>query len=175
MTDDADPAGERWRAIDRLFDAALDQPAAGRLAFLHAACGDDVELRDAVVELLGAEESSRGLFESPGPVAARGFMEDLVGRTPPDRRLGPYTLVRELGRGGMGTVYLAEQVGDEFRRKVAIKVLRRGVDTDDVLRRFVRERRKAGGIAAKAVRQALAHRFVDSFGNLRVILRAHEN
>ena len=65
-------------------------------------------------------------------------------RTTPNRQIGRYSIVRELGRGGMGTVYLAEYEGDGFRKQVAIKVLRRGVDTEDVLRRFMTERRILG-------------------------------
>lgn len=89
MTDDRNSTRDRWRTIDRLFDAALDQPPASRVEFLDEACGDDHALRDAVIDLLRADEASEGRFESPGPSASRECIEDLVGRTPPDRRLGP--------------------------------------------------------------------------------------
>jgi serine/threonine-protein kinase len=130
-----------WQDIDRLFDAALDAPVEQRRAVVDAGSGGHAALRDAVLRLLDAEAASAGRFEAPGVSASNDFMNDLAGRARPDQRLGPYTLVRELGRGGMGTVYLAEHEGEDFRRDVAIKVLRRGVDTDDVLRRFVTERR----------------------------------
>ena len=55
-------------------------------------------------------------------------------------RVGPYRLVRELGRGGMGTVYLAVRSDDQFQKRVAIKILRRGMDTDSIVSRFRHER-----------------------------------
>ena len=71
-------------------------------------------------------------------------MSETDARTPElDRtgqRLGAFRVVREVGRGGMGTVYLAERADDQFEQRVAIKVLKRGTDTDEVLRRFLRER-----------------------------------
>ncbi len=130
----------RWQAIDRLFDAALERPPAERAAFVEAAAGDR-GLIDAVMALLQAEQDSQGRFESPSiPVSDVFAAQTAAGGSGP-RTIGPYTVVRELGRGGMGTVYLAEREGDGFTQRVAIKVLRRGMDTEDVLRRFVTERR----------------------------------
>lgn len=131
----------RWLQMDRLFEAALDHPAEDRRAFVEQACGGDRELCDGVMRLLTAEQESQGRFDSPGPASSRELISALAGCPPPDRQIGPYTIVRELGRGGMGTVYLARQESDDFQRDVALKVLRRGLDTEDVLRRFVRERR----------------------------------
>jgi serine/threonine protein kinase len=136
MSRDRDPT-PRWQAIDRLFDVALDAPAEKRREVVETGSGEDGDIRDAVLRLLDAEAASAGRFEAPGVSASGDFIGDLADRSRPDQRLGPYTLIRELGRGGMGTVYLAEHDGADFRREVAIKILRRGVDTDDVLRRFV--------------------------------------
>ena len=140
MTSDRDSLWDRWDEVDRIFAAALDLPASDRTEFVQSACNDDRELLEIVLGLLKAEEDSQGLLEAPGSAASREFMEELAGRGLPDRQIGRYRLVRELGRGGMGTVYLAEYEGDGFRLQAALKVLRRGLDTEDILRRFVTER-----------------------------------
>jgi len=132
---------DRWRAVDRLFDAALDRPEAEREAFVRIEAAGDAGVAAAVLGLLRAERESEGRFEAPGSGAFQDFVADLASRGSPTRRIGPYAIVRELGRGGMGTVYLGEREGDGFRQHAAIKVLRRGVDTEDLLRRFVTERR----------------------------------
>ena len=136
-----DPIWDRWQEIDRLFEAALDQPAAERPSFLEAQCPNDRELIDQVLRLIHTDKASAGLLESPAVEAPSEFIDDLASRSETSRQIGRYTLRRPLGRGGMGTVYLAEYEGEDFQKLVALKVLRRGLDTDDVLRRFVTERR----------------------------------
>jgi len=141
MNDRRDPLWDRWDEVDRLFEAALDYPAAERPAFIEQACATDHELRDVLLNLLRAAAESPSRFEARGPAASRDLFEHLANHGALPERIGRYTVVRELGRGGMGTVYLAEYEGDDFRQQVAVKLLRRGIDTDDVLRRFVIERR----------------------------------
>jgi eukaryotic-like serine/threonine-protein kinase len=138
---DEDGNPDRWQVVDRLFAAALERPPDERLPFLDAAAGGDRSLVDAVRQLLQAEQDSQGRFESPGVPVAEVFPTSPEHGPRGRRAIGPYTIIRELGRGGMGTVYLAERQGDGFRQRVALKVLRRGMDTDDVLGRFVTERR----------------------------------
>ncbi len=140
---------DRWHEIDALFETVLGRPVDDRSGFLSEACGDDVELRAEVEALLRAHEASDEYWrESGDPLVARvraklgtGSDEDSDTRpeTRPDR-VGPYRLVRSIGRGGMGTVYLAERQDGEFDQRVAVKLLRRGLDTDDVVRRFRAER-----------------------------------
>jgi serine/threonine protein kinase len=141
LTQDTDLIWERWTEVDRLFSAALEQPPAEQLAFLESACGDDRELIELVSDLLRTEKVSEGHFEAPEVSTSREFIDNLADPEEQERQIGPYSVVRELGRGGMGSVFLAEHEGDGFTRQVAIKVLRRGVDTEDILRRFVTERR----------------------------------
>jgi serine/threonine-protein kinase len=131
----------RWPEVDRLFAAALDREPAERRTFVESEAGGDRELIEAVQQLLHAEAASQGLLESAGSEATRLAIEDLAARSNQPGVIGRYKVVRELGRGGMGTVYLGELQGEDFRQQVAIKVLRKGVDTDDVLRRFLTERR----------------------------------
>ncbi len=126
---------ERWLQVERLFHAALMFGAAEREDFLAASCGDD-GLRAEVGSLLAAHERAGDFIESSifdaGFEAAPGAM---TGKT-----VGHYRLIREIGRGGMGTVWLAERADDQFDKRVAIKLVRRGLDTDDILRRFRAER-----------------------------------
>jgi serine/threonine-protein kinase len=136
-----DPLWDRWPDVDRLFDGALDRPPDERHAFVEREVGADHELRDVLFRLLDSEVASQDEFAQPVTDATRDVMDDMAGRGALPDRIGRYSIVRELGRGGMGTVYLAEHEGEGFRQLVAIKVLRRGIDTDDVMRRFVTERR----------------------------------
>jgi len=130
---------DRWKKVDALFHAALEQPRAGRLEWLAVEC-DDSELFADVSALLASDEAAEGGFvEAKVAGAIIDFHEKEVA-TNRMRRVGPYRLVREQGRGGMGTVYLAERADDQYTAKVAIKLIRPGMDTDFFLSRFRRER-----------------------------------
>ncbi len=151
-------ASDRWREIDDLFQQALDLDPERWPAFLDEHCADDDTLRQAVTRLLGADSrSGRFLGDSAETVVPEAFVEAL--RRAPDGRLpegapaddpttqgrvgervGAWRIVRRLGRGGMAGVYLAERVDGGFEQTVAIKFIRRGLDTEDFVRRFVAER-----------------------------------
>ncbi|NNF58759.1 MAG: serine/threonine protein kinase [Rhodothermaceae bacterium] len=146
-------APDRWTEVDALFDAALQRPPDERTAFLRATCGDDPLLYGAVAALLESDAAAaQALGESATEFAARlleeigtvepDTVEDLVAGT----RLGPYRIVGELGRGGMGTVYRAERADGTFEKGVALKLVKRGMDTDEVLRRFRYERQVLAGL-----------------------------
>ena len=124
---------DRWRQIDSLFAAALERPAGERDAFLAAACQGDAELLREVEELLAADQESATFLERPAGELL-GFVPELEGR------LGPYRLLRRLGDGGMGTVYLARREDEHYERDVAIKVIRSGVQSPEALHRFFAER-----------------------------------
>jgi serine/threonine protein kinase/tetratricopeptide (TPR) repeat protein len=140
---------ERWDEADRLFEAALELPVEERRMFVERSCGDDTALREKVIALLLAEERSRGfLGRSAVDVLAEPAERVTCGQVPQTeegdagmpRRIGRYRVIKEIGRGGWGTVYRAERDADDFDQTVAIKLLRRGLDTDDVLARFRAER-----------------------------------
>jgi eukaryotic-like serine/threonine-protein kinase len=139
MSDDV----ARQREIDRLFASALELPSGERAAFLERACGQDRALRDAVEGLLGYAAAGDGDFE-PGGALAGPLFDELSrtrGATPlAGTRVGPYRLVREIGRGGMAVVYLAERVAGDFEQRVAIKIVQAPLLTDDALQRFSQER-----------------------------------
>ncbi|HXE56652.1 MAG TPA: serine/threonine-protein kinase [Gemmatimonadales bacterium] len=125
---------ERRREIETVFEEALDRAEGERPAWLAARCGSDAELLAEVRALLHAHARSDGVLER-SPAAAGPSEAAAAGR-----RIGPYRVLRELGRGGMGVVYLAERDDGQFRRRVAIKLLRASPDAEELHRRFLAER-----------------------------------
>ena len=128
----------RDSSVENIFFAALDkEDAAERAAFLEAACTGDDELRRVVARMLDAHPKASGFLESPAPAIA------LADAEPPRERLGsavgPYKLLERIGEGGMGTVFLAEQT-HPVQRKVALKVVKHGMDSRQVVARFDAER-----------------------------------
>ncbi len=134
------PPGSRQR---ELFLKALEKSdLKEREAFLNAACGDDTVLRDAVNELLGHHQEDSFLQQSP---AGSAFTMDAEDPTELSRdesigdRIGRYKLLQRIGEGGCGVVYMAEQE-EPVRRRVALKVIKLGMDTRSVIARFEAER-----------------------------------
>ena len=130
---------ERWQQIDEVFQAVLDREPTQRSAFLDSACGDDRELRAEVESLLQSHDHSFATGASAFQDGMR-LLEHHAEKLHEGERVGPYRIVREVGRGGMGSVFLADRADDAFQKFVAIKIIRRGLDTDDILRRFRSER-----------------------------------
>jgi non-specific serine/threonine protein kinase/serine/threonine-protein kinase len=125
--------------MNELFHEALAVPAERRGSFVAQSCGDDPGMAGELEELLAAHDREQGIMEGPAVVTAPGWLAD---QAPPvvGRRFGPYRVVRELGRGGMGAVYLAERVDGGFEQQVALKLIKRGMDSDLVAARFRAER-----------------------------------
>ena len=126
----------KWHEVDRIFAEALDRPPTERPAFLDAVCAGDPALRQGVERLLAADARSSGILERPPGERLRLALEDRE----EGGSLGPYRLLRRIGGGGMGAVYLARREDDQYRRDVAIKVLRSGLESSEALHRFLAER-----------------------------------
>jgi serine/threonine protein kinase/tetratricopeptide (TPR) repeat protein len=134
---------ERWRQVEEIFQAALDLSPEDRNRYVSDVCAADTELKRDVESLLSQYDSAGELLEEPvygntEMSALESFVEDkdpMIGR-----RLGSYRIEREVGRGGMGAVYEASRADNEFNKRAAIKLVKRGMDTDFVLRRFRKER-----------------------------------
>src|SRR5438270_10234750 len=110
----------RWRRIDELFAAALERDPSERRRFLVLTCDGDAALHEQVESLLRAHEASSSFLESP--IFAEG-VELLAKEEEPaslPAQIGPYKIEKEIGRGGMGTVYLAVRGDGGFRRQVAL-------------------------------------------------------
>jgi tetratricopeptide (TPR) repeat protein/predicted Ser/Thr protein kinase len=144
---------ERAQA-ERLYEivgAAREQPAAAQAAFLDEACGEDAALRREVVSLLKFEPQARAFIELPAiQVHAAAFLaatkDTPTPLLPPGARVGDFQVVSLLGEGGMGEVYLAEDLG-LARRPVALKMVKRGMASDALRRHFHRERLILAGLS----------------------------
>jgi eukaryotic-like serine/threonine-protein kinase len=119
---------ERFRRIRELFDAALERDPADRHAYLQDACAGDEELIAELEQLIAADASLGGGRSKARPTSAL-----------PGQRIGNYEILSQLGEGGMGVVYLAEQ-REPVQRRVALKLMKTGLDTNRVLARFESER-----------------------------------
>src|SRR5688572_23583541 len=106
----------RRRTLQQILEEAQTLPPAEQLRFIRAACSDD----SGEIAAEEAELSRQGWFQSE-------LIDSSDAQDPAGQAIGPYRLVRSLGKGGMGEVFLAERADDQFRQKVAIKLVRRGL------------------------------------------------
>jgi eukaryotic-like serine/threonine-protein kinase len=142
-----DRARERWARLEALLDEALEMEPERWAEFLLAACPDDPELRREAAGLLERRPALEGFLEGAPPGLAPeggeggeadgGLGADLLRGT----RVGSYRVIREIGRGGTGWVFLAERADGQFDRRVALKLLRPMPEGEEVARRFEAERR----------------------------------
>jgi serine/threonine protein kinase/Flp pilus assembly protein TadD len=131
---------EQWERIKELVAAGLEREGALRARFLDEACAGDSSLRAEVRELIASYEQAGSFmaasaFDAATKLVAEDRDVSLVGQ-----RVGAYRNVRELGHGGMGTVYLAVRDDEAYRKEVAVKVVNRGMDTEGIVRAFRTER-----------------------------------
>jgi serine/threonine protein kinase/tetratricopeptide (TPR) repeat protein len=140
---------EAWQQIELLLDEALTRTEGDRQSFLAAACGADSRLRQEIDSLLEAHARTNGPLERLAAAlgAAAEPERNLVGRT-----IGPYTLIRELGRGGMGLVYLARRTDGQYQRNVALKVIRSPLD-ERQRSRFFAERQMLARLSHPGIAQ----------------------
>ena len=126
----------RWSRLKELFDEACALPADERPAFLEGACGGDAAMQEEILSLFEEEDRVHSLLDGVA-VEAAGLLDEL---TKAGRQVGPYRLVRRLGVGGMGEVYLAERADGQFDQQVALKLVRSGLTSEQILARFRSER-----------------------------------
>ena len=128
---------KNWHNVKEIFLAALEKDAEKRAAFLDEVCAADADLRGEVESLLASHEESADFIEVPAFKVGEVFTN---GANAKEKLIGNYKILKEIGTGGMGVVYLAAREDEQFRKRVAIKLVKRGLDTEDVLRRFRNER-----------------------------------
>jgi serine/threonine protein kinase len=134
----SEPRPDHWDRVNAIFDGAAPLARDARAAFVLNACAGDEGLRERVERLLVAHDQSEGFLAES--IASRIVPQILGGELVSERRIGPYRLLREIGHGGMGAVYLAERSDAEHEKRVAIKLIRHGMDSNRVLARFHIER-----------------------------------
>ena len=136
---------ERWQLIEKTYHSALEREGEARSAFLDEACAGDEELRNEVEGLITHDGQASSFIESPAlEVAARRMADDQVSSMA-GRQFGSYKILSQLGAGGMGEVYLAEDT--RLNRKVAIKfILARSTADEQAQKRFIREAQAAAGL-----------------------------
>ncbi|MCG3161297.1 MAG: Serine/threonine-protein kinase PknD [Acidobacteria bacterium] len=144
---------ERTQRLESLFALVVEMEPEDRAAFLDAECADDAALRAEIESLLAADEQADNFAEKLAQAARAAAQFDKTGE--PDeseadsnveRRIGPYRTIRRIGVGGMGAVYLAARDDDQFKQLVAVKVIRRGMDHEAIIRRFRHERQILAGL-----------------------------
>jgi eukaryotic-like serine/threonine-protein kinase len=136
---------ERWQELESVLDRALDAPESARRDLVLRDTEGDPELRAEVLRILDGAGAIEDFLSEPAPTYAAPLLVDeqapgVEDPTAVPDRIGAYRVLRQLARGGMGTVLLAERDDRHFRQRVAIKLLRRGLDTGDIVRRFRAER-----------------------------------
>jgi eukaryotic-like serine/threonine-protein kinase len=129
---------ERWQRIQEIFGEAIELPIGpAREAFLEQECADDAELRTKIRQMLVLDDASSVLDATPRDLAEAVRTLEPDGNARPT--VGPYRIVREIGRGGMGAVYLAER--EDVGKRVALKLVRGGLAAPEHLERFLIEQR----------------------------------
>ena len=130
---------DQGKDAEAVFFGALDRALPGeRAAYVEGACAGNPELLRRVRELLSCHEGSRGPLDAPPPGLGH-TADELPVSERPGCRIGPYRLMEQIGEGGMGLVFVAEQQ-QPVRRKVALKVIKPGMDSRQVIARFEAER-----------------------------------
>ncbi|HSB10445.1 MAG TPA: protein kinase [Blastocatellia bacterium] len=136
---------ERWKQVDELLEAALDCPAAERASFLDQACAGDEELRRELESLLISDRQAEAFIESPPARVAADLFTDKQTKPGRGARIAHYQILEQIGSGGMGEVYLAQDT--RLGRKVALKLLPPSLTVDPKLRaRFFREAQLASAL-----------------------------
>jgi eukaryotic-like serine/threonine-protein kinase len=129
---------ERWKKVKNILEDVIEVAPNSRAAFLEKVCANDADLRGEVEKLLEFESAESDFLEQDA--VAHLFENESFSKNQIGQQIGNYKITGELGSGGMGAVFLAERADGEFTQKAALKLIKRGMDSDAVLRRFLNER-----------------------------------
>jgi serine/threonine protein kinase len=146
---------ERYQKIKTIFQTVVDLPPAERSATLERLCSGDPTLRDEVVRVLQSHQSAGKFLEKPALAPAGRIVPQVVKESLVGSRVGPYEILSEIGRGGMGTVYLASRADDQYRKLVALKVVNPENEADAMVARFRRERQILANLEHPNIAQLL--------------------
>lgn len=136
----------RWQHIKETFQTALDLPPEERERFLTSHCGDDAGLHAKVASMLRSHDTCGKFLEPPSSP---------LHQSPTGKRVGAYRIVRQVGQGGMGEVFEAVRDDGEFRKRVALKVIRFGIGTEELIHRFQQERQALATLQHPHIAQLL--------------------
>ncbi len=128
---------KNWQNVKEIFLTALEKDAKSRSKFLDAICANDAGLREEVESLLASHEEIEDFIETPVFQVNEVFTN---GANHTEKHFGHYKIIREIGAGGMGAVFLAERNDGEFSQQVAIKIIRQAIAETEIINRFKRER-----------------------------------
>lgn len=131
---------DRWKKIKRILEEVAEAAPGSRASILDRVCGEDDGLRFEVKSLLDFEDTAADLLEDSAVEAITRNGRGASGAAFLGRQIGNYRIISELGEGGMGVVFLAERSDGSFDQKVALKIIKRSIESDSAHRRFVNER-----------------------------------
>jgi len=137
--EDKEKKYNRWQKLRKIFNEALERADADRASYIEKACGRDQELKEEVLSLLVAHETS-GVIDNPPRKQMKSTFSPERPVERKGKKVGPYRIIRTIAHGGMGSVYLAERADGQFNQQVALKLLPTGLTPEYQIRRFVAER-----------------------------------
>jgi eukaryotic-like serine/threonine-protein kinase len=133
-------SAERWQKVKDIFGAALELRPDERHRFLAQACAGDEQLQSEVESLVASFECAADFIAAPVVEDTFKLLDEQRSKSVAGRRLGQYEIIRELGQGGMGAVYLALRADDQYQQQVAIKLVKQGFENQFIVQRFLAER-----------------------------------
>src|SRR5262245_54941999 len=147
--------------LEFIFFAALEKPPAERATFMKEACAGDDELRRSVERMLAAQADVGSFLQQPAIVGSATLSHEPPISEIPGTVIGPYRLLHQIGEGGMGVVFMAEQT-EPIRRTVALKIIKPGMDSRQVIARFEAERQALAVMAHPNISKVLDAGTTDS-------------
>ncbi len=147
------PDQTKYARLRTLYMQAMERDPAERDRFLDEQCPDDTDLRAQVLSMLDVASESEDFLDALGTEHLAPILDAEREPMAAGQAVGPFTVVRELGRGGMGVVYLAERTDGQFEQQVALKLLKLGMDSQAILKSFLRERQILAWLRHDAIAQ----------------------